>query len=45
MFKRFSDNEGCPHWLTDTVLGLKYDSSGRDAYKSMKLTVACGDRS
>jgi len=31
LFKQFMDNEGFRRWLTDTVFGLTYESSGREA--------------
>jgi len=31
LFKQFMDNEGFRRWMTDTVFGLTYGASGRDA--------------
>lgn len=28
LFKQFMDNEGFKRWMTDTVFGLTYESSG-----------------
>ena len=31
LFKQFMDNEGFRRWMTDTVFGLTYEASGREA--------------
>ena len=36
LFKQFMDNESFRRWMTDTVFGLTYESSGEDPRASTR---------